>query len=207
MKYPLILFKFDYTSHAVFVIFCFSHFWILSHSQRGCRFNSRAGNEKKHPFRPGYLVHLVFHYLVCAEVKPEMEGGVIAENILDSFSYSLFCFPPCIYSYQTCEDISYHPATSTYNHVAFNKFFFMRMAFLNSVVLHLFSAVLHLVCEQFKNRGLNMTWFLTSLLIFLPKPNITNFFCYSKMFILQEVQNGRLFRLLAKLGTINERPE
>lgn len=24
---------------------------------------------------------------------------------------------------------------------------------------------------------------------------------------LQEVQNGRLFRLLAKLGTINERPE
>lgn len=29
----------------------------------------------------------------------------------------------------------------------------------------------------------------------------------SQNLCLQEVQNGRLFRLLAKLGTINERPE
>lgn len=111
VKYPLILFKSDYTSHAVFVIFCFSHFLIQSHSQLG--FNSSAGNEKKHPFRPGYLVYIVCRYLVCAEGKPEMRDGVIAENILDSFSSSL-CFPPFIYSYQICEDISDHPAANTY---------------------------------------------------------------------------------------------
>ena len=42
-----------------------------------------------------------------------------------------------------------------------------------------------------------MTWMTEKLHRHLSSQNLC----------LQEVQNGRLFRLLAKLGTINERPE